>query len=254
MPSPPARCGWYTPGRRGRRPVVQGGIARFGDYVYGVDVKGLEAVVLSRRRSELTPSTSCTGCSRVASGSLHARRPCVPGRRGQLLDPCQRRRCWACPRKRWTSTAPWRRDGPGHGGGASLGQIGLCPCPVTGVAGPDRDERTTRWGWCTLGPGPAVEGRHPAAGRTPAAAGGPHPGADGRQPRPGRGPAVPPACPSGCCRAPRGLWGIYWPSPSERRLLVWRTYSVTSVSPCCMASFPLPVGSTVTTPPVPGPG
>ena len=191
-------------------PVVAEVRAALGDYVYGVDVKGLEAVcfqLLKERNLTLSTAESCTG------GRVAERITALPGvssvYRGGVVSywTLSRRRCWACPRKRWTSTAPCRRRQPGpwrRAPGRSPGQTSPCPSPAwrarTGMSG------TTRWGWCTLA---WPRRRAPsAAGRTPAAAG----GTASRSWPPTTlwtwSGGISPACPSDK-RAPKGACGAY---------------------------------------------
>ena len=200
-------------------PVVAEVRAALGDYVYGVDVKGLEAVCFQLLKGAESHPVHCGELHRRPGGGADhcpARRlQRIPGRRGQLLDLCQGGGAGRAP----GNAGPVRRRVGGHaramaeGARRITGQTSPCPSPAwqarTGMSGQPGG------GWCTW-PG---AGRAPsAAGRTPAAAG----GTASRSWPPTTlwtwSGGISPACPSdkrtqGACGAYTGL------APSERRLL-----------------------------------
>ena len=231
-------------------PVVAEVRAALGDYVYGVDVKGLEAA----EGAESHPVHCGELHRRPGGGADHcpARRlQRVPGRRGQLLDLCQGGGAGRAP----GNAGPVRRrvggDGPGHGGGRPADHRGRHRRvrhrrARTGMSG------TTRWGWCTLA---WPRRRAPsAAGRTPAAAG----GTASRSWPPTTlwtwSGGISPACPSDK-RAPKGACGAYTGLALQRGgFCICTILRGISVIPR-VVSFPLLRWAALSRhPPAPGPG
>ena len=236
-------------------PVVAEVRAALGDYVYGVDVKGLEAVcfqLLKERNLTLSTAESCTG------GRVAERITALPGvssvYRGGVVSywTSVKAAVLGVPQETLDQygavseeTARAMAEGARQITGADIA------VSVTGVAGPDRDERDNP-GWCTLA---WPRRRAPsAAGRTPAAAG----GTASRSWPPTTlwtwSGGISPACPSDK-RAPKGACGAYTGLALQRGgFCICTILRGISVIPR-VVSFPLLRWAALSRhPPAPGPG
>ena len=131
-------------------PVVKEVTDYLGDVVYGVDVPNLETVCMTHLKEKnwtFATAESCTG------GQIAARITALSGAssvyRGGVVSYWTRQRCWGCPRRFWTNTAPCRRNVPDPwrkmpGGSPELTLA--CPSPAWPVR--TRTSATTRWDWC----------------------------------------------------------------------------------------------------------
>ena len=230
-------------------PVVAEVRAALGDYVYGVDVKGLEAVcfqLLKERNLTLSTAESCTG------GRVAERITALPGvssvYRGGVVSywTSVKAAVLGVPQETLDQygavseeTARAMAEGARQITGADIA------VSVTGVAGPDR-------GWCTLA---WPRRRAPsAAGRTPAAAG----GTASRSWPPTTlwtwSGGISPACPSDK-RAPKGACGAYTGLALQRGgFCICTILRGISVIPR-VVSFPLLRWAALSRhPPAPGPG
>ena len=222
-------------------PVVAEVRAALGDYVYGVDVKGLEAVcfqLLKERNLTLSTAESCTG------GRVAERITALPGvssvYRGGVVSywTSVKAAVLGVPQETLDQygavseeTARAMAEGARQITGADIA------VSVTGVAGPDRDERAPS-----------------AAGRTPAAAG----GTASRSWPPTTlwtwSGGISPACPSDK-RAPKGACGAYTGLALQRGgFCICTILRGISVIPR-VVSFPLLRWAALSRhPPAPGPG
>ena len=237
-------------------PVVAEVRAALGDYVYGVDVKGLEAVcfqLLKERNLTLSTAESCTG------GRVAERITALPGvssvYRGGVVSywTSVKAAVLGVPQETLDQygavseeTARAMAEGARQITGADIA------VSVTGVAGRTGMSGTTRWGWCTLA---WPRRRAPsAAGRTPAAAG----GTASRSWPPTTlwtwSGGISPACPSDK-RAPKGACGAYTGLALQRGgFCICTILRGISVIPR-VVSFPLLRWAALSRhPPAPGPG
>ena len=237
-------------------PVVAEVRAALGDYVYGVDVKGLEAVcfqLLKERNLTLSTAESCTG------GRVAERITALPGvssvYRGGVVSywTSVKAAVLGVPQETLDQygavseeTARAMAEGARQITGADIA------VSVTGVAGPDRDERDNPVGLVYIG---LPRRRAPsAAGRTPAAAG----GTASRSWPPTTlwtwSGGISPACPSDK-RAPKGACGAYTGLALQRGgFCICTILRGISVIPR-VVSFPLLRWAALSRhPPVPGPG
>lgn len=192
-------------------PVVAEVRAALGDYVYGVDVKGLEAVcfqLLKERNLTLSTAESCTG------GRVAERITALPGvssvYRGGVVSywTSVKAAVLGVPQETLDQygavseeTARAMAEGARQITGADIA------VSVTGVAGPDRDERDNPVGLVYIGLA-TPEGtfcRRTDSGPPPA---GPHPGAGPPTTLWTWSGGISPACPSDK-RAPKGACGAY---------------------------------------------
>ena len=136
-------------------PVVAEVRAALGDYVYGVDVKGLEAVcfqLLKERNLTLSTAESCTG------GLIAKRITDVPGASGVFMGGIVsytnivKHRILGVPadmlEEYGAVSAPVARA---MAAGARKATTADCAVSVTGVAGPARDERGNPVGTVFIG-------------------------------------------------------------------------------------------------------
>ena len=237
-------------------PVVAEVRAALGDYVYGVDVKGLEAVcfqLLKERNLTLSTAESCTG------GRVAERITALPGvssvYRGGVVSywTSVKAAVLGVPQETLDQygavseeTARAMAEGARQITGADIA------VSVTGVAGPDRDERDNPVGLVYIG----LAGGHllPPDGLRPPPAG-PHPGSWPPTTLWTWSGGISPACPSDK-RAPKGACGAYTGLALQRGRLLYMHYSPGDF--CCyprVVSFPLLRWAALSRhPPAPGPG
>ena len=236
-------------------PVVAEVRAALGDYVYGVDVKGLEAVcfqLLKERNLTLSTAESCTG------GRVAERITALPGvssvYRGGVVSywTSVKAAVLGVPQETLDQygavseeTARAMAEGARQITGADIA------VSVTGVAGPDRDERDNPVGLVYIGLA-TPEGTF--CRRTPAAAG----GTASRSWPPTTlwtwSGGISPACPSDK-RAPKGACGAYTGLALQRGgFCICTILRGISVIPR-VVSFPLLRWAALSRhPPAPGPG